>query len=34
MSLVDALLLDPYPLHIFIAVRTDGANGSGTINDP
>src|SRR5262245_59553868 len=34
MSLADALLLDPYPLNVYIAQRHDGAKGSGTINDP
>ena len=36
MSLIDALLLsrDPYPFEIWIAVRTDGASGKGTLNDP
>src|SRR6266850_3229000 len=34
MSLLDALLLDPYPLNVYIAARTDGIKGSGTINDP
>ena len=30
MSLLDALLLDPAPLEIWIAHRTDGIKGSGT----
>ena len=36
MSLIDALLLDPYrdPREVWIAVRSDGAAGSGTIDDP
>src|SRR5882762_151946 len=34
MGLMDALLLDPYPFEIFLAVRTDGIKGSGTLNDP
>lgn len=34
MSLSDALLLDPAPFDIWIAARTDGAKGSGTLNDP
>src|SRR5205823_7978072 len=34
MSLSEALLLDPYPFEIFIAYRTDGVKGSGTLNDP
>ena len=34
MSLLDALLLDPAPFHIWIAARTDGIKGSGTLNDP
>src|SRR5688572_27382640 len=34
MALLDALLLDPYPFEIWIAVRTDGVGGSGTLNDP
>jgi hypothetical protein len=34
MSLVDALLLDPYPFEIWIAYRTDEAKGTGTLNDP
>ncbi len=36
MSLLDALLLDPYrdPREIWIALRTDGQRGSGTQSDP
>src|SRR5688572_30612086 len=34
MALLDALLLDPYPFEIWIAKRTDGVGGSGTLNDP
>ncbi len=34
MSLLDALLLDPAPLEIWIAYRTDGIKGSGTASDP
>ena len=34
MSLLDALLLDPAPLEIWIAYRTDGLKGSGTASDP
>ncbi len=34
MSLLDALLLDPTPFNIWIAIRTDGIKGSGTVNDP
>jgi hypothetical protein len=34
MSLADALLLEPCPLDVWIALRTDGARGSGTENDP
>jgi hypothetical protein len=34
MSLLDALLLDPYRMNIWIASRTDGVAGSGTQNDP
>jgi hypothetical protein len=33
MSLVDSLLLDPYPFDVWIAWRTAGG-GSGTLNDP
>jgi hypothetical protein len=34
MSLIDALLLEPYPLNVWIAYRTDGIKGSGTMSDP
>lgn len=34
MSLIDALLLDPYPFELYLANRTDGNAGSGTLNDP
>jgi hypothetical protein len=34
MSLIDALLLEPAPFDVWIAVRTDGVKGSGTLNDP
>jgi hypothetical protein len=37
MSLVDALLLDPYKFHVWISPRTDGGTaqrGSGTLADP
>ena len=34
MSLSEALLLDPYSFDIWIAKRTDGIKGSGTLNDP
>ncbi|MBI3867462.1 MAG: hypothetical protein HY299_02940 [Verrucomicrobia bacterium] len=34
MSLTDALLLDPAPLEIYIAIRSDNAKGSGTQDDP
>jgi len=34
MGLTDALLLDPYPFEIWIAQRSDGQKGSGTLNDP
>jgi hypothetical protein len=34
MSLLDALLLDPAPFDVWIAARTDGIKGSGTISDP
>ena len=29
MSLLNALLLDPYPFEVWIAKRTDGIYGSG-----
>ena len=34
MSLLDAMLLDPAPFECFVAYRTDGVAGSGTLNDP
>jgi len=34
MSLVDSLLLDPYPFDIWIAWRSDSVGGTGTLNDP
>jgi hypothetical protein len=34
MSLLDAFLLDPAPLDTWVALRTDGALGSGTEDDP
>jgi len=34
MSLIDAFLLEPYRIHIWISFRTDGIKGSGTQNDP
>src|SRR6266542_3672496 len=34
MSLLDALLLDPYRINSWISYRADGVNGSGTQNDP
>jgi hypothetical protein len=34
MPLVDALFLDPYPAHKWLAVRSDGIAGTGTLNDP
>jgi hypothetical protein len=34
MSLSDALLLDPTPFDVWVAYRTDGLRGSGTLNDP
>src|SRR5213082_2905399 len=34
MSLLDALLLDPYRTNVWIAYRTDGVAGTGTQNDP
>src|SRR5437870_9274218 len=34
MGLSNALLLDPYPFEIWIALRTDGQKGTGTLNDP
>src|SRR5688572_20760472 len=34
MSLMDALLLEPHPFEVWIALRADGALGSGTQADP
>ncbi len=34
MGLLDALLLDPYRMNVWIAVRADGVPGTGTQNDP
>ena len=34
MSLMDAFLLDPLAVDVWIALRTDGAVGSGTQDDP
>ncbi len=34
MSLMDAFLLDPAPVEVWIAARTDGIVGSGTEDDP
>ena len=34
MSLVDALLLEPAPFEVWIAIRPDGQKGSGRIDDP
>ena len=36
MNLLDSMLLDPYrdPCEIWIALRSDGSKGSGTIDDP
>ena len=34
MSLLDSFLLDPHAFHVWIAYRTDGNKGSGTVNDP
>src|SRR6266540_4171632 len=34
MSLLDALLLDPCRINVWISYRTDAVNGSGTQNDP
>ena len=34
MSLTDALLLEVPPIDVWIALRTDGAKGSGTESDP
>src|SRR2546426_10630815 len=34
MSLLEALLLDPYRINAWIAYRTDNVKGTGTQNDP
>jgi hypothetical protein len=34
MSLLEALLLDPVRIHVWIAQRSDGIAGSGTQTDP
>ena len=34
MSLVEALLLEPAPFKVWIAIRPDGRKGSGRIDDP
>jgi hypothetical protein len=34
MSLLDALLLEPAPFEVWVAVRADGQKGSGRIDDP
>src|SRR5262245_17862994 len=34
MALLDALLLDPSKINVWLAYRTDGVKGSGTQNDP
>jgi hypothetical protein len=34
VSLLDALLLDPYRINVFIAYRTDSVKGTGTQADP
>jgi len=34
MPLLDALLLDPCKINVWIAYRTEGVAGSGTQNDP
>jgi len=34
MSLIDSLLLEPYRLNVWIARRTDGIKGTGTVADP
>ncbi len=34
MSLLDSLFLDPAPFDVWVAIRTDGIKGSGTLNDP
>ena len=34
MSLMDGFLLDPFPIDVWIAIRNDGALGSGSEQDP
>jgi hypothetical protein len=34
MSLLDSLLLEPYRVNVWVAARTDGVAGSGTLSDP
>ncbi len=34
MALLDALLLDPYRINVWVAARTDGQPGTGTHSDP
>src|SRR6266704_3879098 len=34
MSWSDIFLLEPYPFELWIAYRTDGQKGTGTLNDP
>ena len=34
MSLLDALLLESSRINVWIAYRTDGIKGSGTLSDP
>ena len=34
MSLLEALLLGPFRMNIWIALRTDGVPGTGAQNDP
>lgn len=34
MGLIEALLLDPYRMDVWVANRTDGVSGTGTQNDP
>ena len=34
MSLLDALLLDPAPFDVWVALRSDGIRGRGTQSDP
>src|SRR5687767_1817423 len=34
MGATEALLLDPLPFEVFLAVRADGLSGSGTCEDP